>query len=182
MRIEDVMPSTSPDERAEDQNVPPGMQEAQPQEQEAYEKVVLAGMKILYDDKTRDKVLAMVKQSKDDPARAMAMAAQTLILQMDEQSGGTIPQEIILPAAAEILEHLAELVNESGLAQVDETVLGDAGQQLLMGLAQAYDVSPEEVQELLASVPPEQVEGMVQQQSGYAAARQQREQQAMGGA
>ena len=170
MRIEDLMASASPEKAAESQepnDVPPGMTRAEPAEQSAYEKVVLAGMKIMYDDKTRDKVLAPLKLNRDTPAKALAAVAQTLITQIDEQSKGTLPETVILPAAGEILEHLAELAQKSGVLKVDEVVLGKAGQIMVLSLAKHYGATEEDAERLLASVPPDQIQGMVEQQAQY---------------
>ena len=179
MRIEDVMKSTNPDETDQEPGETlPGTEQATPEEQQAYEKVVLAGMSVLYDDKTRDKVLTAIKSGGDDPAKALAKMAQMIITQLDEKSKGTIPETVLLPAAAEILEHTAELAQVAGIAQVDDATLGQAGQHLVWALGEQYGVDEEELMALVESLKPEQIRSMVEQQSKYAPQEPQQPQEA----
>lgn len=134
--------------------------------QEAYERVVLAASDVLYSEETMPDVLNLLKS--DDPAKAIADATVMLIGQLDEQSGGTIPEDVIIPAAAEIAELIAELGQAKGLFQVDEQVLGRAGQHLLIGMAELYgEPTDEEMQDILNSVGEEERQQMVQQQSQF---------------
>jgi hypothetical protein len=135
-----------------------------PQEQQAYEKVVLAGMKVLYDKSTHAGIVNMLRSG--DPAEAIANVVTTVMAQLDKKSGGKIPETVILPAAAEILEDTAQLAGKIGI-QVDERVTGQAMQRMVMGLAEEYGVTPEEVQEIMQAIPKEEVQKMVQQQSGF---------------
>jgi hypothetical protein len=169
MRISDVMAKNTPDDAgAEREQLPAWQSKPEKEEQSAYERVVLAGMKIIYRDKVADQIVTALRSVKADPARALASVAQTIILQIDKASKGTLPETVIIPAAAEILEHIAELVNTAGAVKVDDALLSRAGQHLLLGLAQEYGVEPEEVQALLDSVPPEKAKEYVTQQQAYA--------------
>jgi hypothetical protein len=168
MKIEDVMNSTAPGEQGGDADVPPGMEEVSADEQVAYEKVVLAGMRILYGDSTRERVLKSIEAQADMPAQAMGTVITMIMVQMDEKSGGMIPEEVILPAAAELLEHLGELVDAAKVATVDQDVLGQAAQFMLMGMAEQYDFDPDEVKAVLDGVPPNVIEKIVAEQGGYA--------------
>ena len=169
MRISDVMAKNTPDDAgAEREQLPAWQSKPEKEEQSAYERVVLAGTKIIYRDKVADQIVTALRSVKADPARALASVAQTIILQIDKASKGTLPETVIIPAAAEILEHIAELVNTAGAVKVDDALLSRAGQHLLLGLAQEYGVEPEEVQALLDSVPPEKAKEYVTQQQAYA--------------
>ena len=52
--------------------------------------------------------------------------------------------------------------------QVDETVLAQATQQMVLALGEEYGVEPEEVQALMDSMDPAEVEGMVASQDQIA--------------
>lgn len=170
MRIADVMRKNSPGEDGlEESQVPEWQSKPDPEEQSAYERVVLAGMKIIYTKKVGDQIVTAMRSVKGDAARALATLAQTIILQVDKASNGTLPETVIIPAAAELLEHIAELVDAGG-TPVDDALLQRAGQQLVMGLAQEYGVEPEEVQALLNSIPKEKTQEFVTAQQKYAEA------------
>ena len=187
MKIQDVMGSGAPEEAMQQepvpmaqgaaqqgpvQQAPPGQQaggdQATPEEQEAYERVVLAASEVLYEPKTSKPILESLKASADDPAQAIGQVAVMIIQQLDDKSNGTIPEVVIAQAAAEIAEMVAELGHSKGLFEVDEAVINRAGQVMLMGLAEAYDIDPEEIRALMESMDPAEVEQMRAQQDSYA--------------
>lgn len=164
MRIDNVMASPEDIETT----LPKGASEATPEEQEAYERVVMAGMKALYDPGSHEQMMALLEKGAADPAKALASVAQTIIGTLDDQSKGTIPETVIIPAAVEILEHTGELADAASLFPVDEAVLNRAGQELLIGLGEQYGVGPEEIQDLLSSFPESSLNEMAEQQNRYA--------------
>lgn len=142
-------------------------QEATPEEQQAYEKVILAASEVLYDPKTSPKVIQMLQAGAEQPDKAIANAAVLVMTQLDDQSGGTIPEEVILPAATEVAELVAELGQKQGIFQVDDAVLKKAGHAMLMSLAEQYEIDPAELQPLLESMPKEELDRMYQEQNVY---------------
>lgn len=142
------------------------------QEQSAYEKVVLSGMKIMYDNATHNGIMQMLTSGKADPAKAMANTVSMIIIQLDKKSGGKIPGVVILPAATELLGEVAQLAGKSKLFQVDERIANQAMQQLLMSLAQEYGMPPETIKSILQSTPKDQIQQIVTQQSQFAAPNQ----------
>lgn len=133
-----------------------------PEMQQIFERVVLAGMSVLYSEKTHAGIVNMLRSG--DPAEAIANVVTTVMVQLDKKSNGQIPETVILPASADILADVVELAKRIGI-QVDENVIGKAMQQVIMSLAEEYGVAPEDVQELVQSVPQDQIQQMVQQQS-----------------
>jgi hypothetical protein len=136
-----------------------------PQEQNAYERVVMAGMKVLYDNSTHPGIMNMLTKSASDPAKALADTVSMIMLQLDKKSGGKIPEMVILPAAAELLGDVAELASKAGVFTVDENTATKAMQLMVMSLAENYGVQPEDVQALMQSFPPDEIKGMVAKQS-----------------
>jgi len=143
-----------------------GGEQVNPQQQNAYDRVVLAGLKIFYDQSTHAGIVNMLRNG--EPSEALANTMTNIMLQLDQKSGGKIPEEVILPAAAELLDELAQLAGKSGVFQPDERILGNAMQRMVMSLAEQYGATPEEVQQLMQSVPKEEVQKMVSQQAQYA--------------
>tara|TARA_R110002096_G_C14661910_1_gene728359 strand:+ start:44281 stop:44895 length:615 start_codon:yes stop_codon:yes gene_type:complete len=146
-----------------------GSEQATAEEQDAYEKVVLAGDKIIFGDtKAREAVVKQLKVSAREPAKALADATALLVIQLDEQAGKSVPEAVILPAAIELLEHMAELADSLQLFQMDDAVVNRAGQIMVGNLGEAYGMQPEDMQAMVDSVPPEVAKQIVDEQSNYA--------------
>lgn len=168
-----ALPMGQPDPAAaappqQGQTGPAGMSGAEAGEQDAYDKVVLAGIQVMNTDPIHEQIMGMVAdESSGEPAKRLARAASTVVSKLDEDSKGTLPEIVILPAAAEILEHVAEFANSSGALKVDENMMGKAGQFLLTDMADVYGISDADIQEVMAGVTPEMAEEVVKQQSAY---------------
>lgn len=198
MKISDVMPTDMPPQQGgppqagqpqqapqqpQEAAPPEGEEQAQggdqatPEEQEAIDKVVMAAMKVIHDDdNTHAQVMQMLKTGADSPAETLAEVTKTIMLQLDEKSGGTIPEVAIFPAAEQILELVGELAEASGLMQIDEATSVKAQQLMILGVADAYGVDPEELSGLMGSVSPEEMNAMVAQQDEYARSGQAQQQ------
>lgn len=137
--------------------------EATPQEQEAYERVVMAGMKVLYDESTHPAVMKMLAGG-EAPEKDISDTVVMVMLQLDKKSGGKIPQVVIIPAAVELTSLAAELGTQAGIFQADDRIVARAVQMVMIGLGQEYGVDPAEVQEVINSLDPETVRKMVDEQ------------------
>ena len=158
-----------------------GLPQADPKSQEHYEQVVLAGMEIIYADETHPQILTMLQQGADAPAQILAQAASLIVTQIDEQAGGQVPENVILPAASEILFYLVELAVSAGLFEVNEQVIAEAQQLLAMQLAQHYGVPPEVVEQHIPGAGAVmQAQGGSQPQSGQQPQPQAMQQQPAG--
>lgn len=145
----------------------PGGDQATPEEQKAKDQVVMAGTQVLY-EKDHDKIVDMLKQAQDKPD-IIAQIAVMIIVGLDEKSGDTIPEDVILPAAAELTEQVAVMAQETGAFEVTEAMLGKAGQIMMVKMAEEYGPpNDEEIQGFMAGVSPEDMESMNAQQDGYA--------------
>lgn len=140
-----------------------------PEEQEAYERTVLSGIKALTAPESNPQIMEMLA-GEGEPAQKLASVTNAIISQLDEQSGGTIPEVVIMPAAGEILENVVEFANESGVMAVDANVQNQATQHLIMELANTYDISPEDLQELSAGMSEDELGGIVKEQGAIAGA------------
>jgi len=148
-----------------------GSVQATAAEQKNYEKVILAATKAIYDESTHDGIMQMLQGG--EPAESLAKVTTTIMLELDRKSGGKIPEDVILPASAEVLELVAELAQESGTFPVDEAVTGKAMQMVVMELAEQYGINPEELNDVVNSISKEELGPMVQQQAGFAGQGQQ---------
>ena len=147
----------------------PGSEAATPQEQEAKDQIVTAGQTVLFQDgEAKDGVIRQLKAGADNPPQAIADVVRNIIGALDAQSGNTIPQVVVLPAAAELVGEVAEVAKAHGeLFDVDQRILGQATQLTVAGLAEDYGVDPNEIKEMLDSIPQEQMQAIAQEQSQY---------------
>ena len=141
-----------------------------PEEQQAYDQVVAAGSEVLHGDSTHEGIMEMLKTGADNPGDALAEVAMTVLSQLDEQSGGKIPEGVLIPAADDILSQAGELAAAAGLFPWDDQVKQSAAQNLWKKAGEKYDFDPAEIQELIASMDQGEVENIRAEQEQIAMA------------
>lgn len=137
-----------------------GGNQASPQDQEAYTRVVLAASKIIYDDASHQQIMQAL-QGGAQPAEALANVASSIMIEMDKKSGGKIPEDVIVPATMEILDELGMLADKAGLFPVDEQVMAAAAQQTVLKLSQQYGIDQAQMQSMIESMDPAKVKELV---------------------
>lgn len=142
--------------------------EPTPEEQQTYEKVVLAGIKVLTD--VSDQVLQMLQSGADNPPQSLADTTWTIMSAIDEKSGGNIDVGVLVAAGSEVMQNVGEFANEAGIFQVDEKVLNQGWQIIMQKLSDEYGIDwGAETGEAMQGMDPQELQGIVQQQQGYAA-------------
>ena len=127
---------------------------ATPEEQAAYDQVVLAGLRTLYmkGDKagegTHEQVMEMIRAGANPP-QTVARITSIIIKEIDQQMNNAIPESVILPAAMEIMDAVAEMAAAAGAFDLDANAAEIAVDILVTDLAEAYNVSIDEVRALL---------------------------------
>ena len=82
-----------------------------PELQEAYERVVLAGMKMLF-DKNTNKLAVKQLQSMEGPlSERLGKSVAGLLAELFRQSNKTMPPQVIIPAGVELLMQAADFHN-----------------------------------------------------------------------
>jgi len=87
----------------------------------AYVRIVMAGKKIMYSEKSTE----MVKTELNRPApidQKLAHAATGMILMMDKESKGTMPQDAAVLAGACLLLEMVDLVLKIGMPVTEQDV------------------------------------------------------------
>lgn len=143
-----------------------------PEMQEAVDRVVAAGGKIIYSDEGGATITEGLQAGASDPAQAVAKETFTLMLSLDEKSKGTIPEEAIIPAGMKLLTLVAELGETSGAITVDPNTVPQAMQHLVAMAIEAGIIDPAAIEEMIASMDPADVEAMVAEQDQIANAGQ----------
>lgn len=130
-------------------------------EQQEYERMVLAGVNVISDETMSQNILNMLQQMQQTPEEGLAEATAFIVGQIDSQ--GDFPETVILKASEEILENVAELANSAKVYQVDEELLQSAGDLLELKLADMYGVDPQdpEFQEMIQNTDEKEMQSMV---------------------
>ena len=144
-----------------------GEEQATPEEQDAFERVEVAAIEMLYNEKTNKQFVEILKKGASTPAKSVARVAMQIFSMIDQKSDGQIPVAVVLQGAVQVLAVVVEMVEKMGIFEVGEDVLGRAVQEVVMKVAELYDMDQEEVQELMAEFQGQQ-QGMVAQQEQYA--------------
>ena len=96
-----------------------------PQLQEAYERVVLAGMKVMFSKET-NKLLLDELDGEGDTAEKLGRGIAGLMLMLFKESNQTMPPAVIIPAGMELMMQAVDFVRRAGLAEVTNKDIGDA--------------------------------------------------------
>lgn len=117
-----------------------------PELREPYERVVLAGYKVLFSDETHDAIVDQL--AGDGPIAQRVGEGITRILGMlFTESNGTIPPEVIVPAGIELTVAASDFLIKGGLEDMQPRDVGDAVGIMIQTVMQKFDVKPENVQE-----------------------------------
>lgn len=119
-----------------------------PDLREAFERVVLAGMQVLYSEETQD--LVRQELGRDVPVwRKLAESIAGLMGILQQQSTGQMPQEVIIPAAIELVHEAAAFVAESGMEQVSDEDLKQAAQYVVVLLMRGMGADDNQIGQVL---------------------------------
>ncbi|MFA7269947.1 MAG: hypothetical protein WC073_11430 [Sterolibacterium sp.] len=108
------------------------------QDQAEAEKIVLAGMKIMYDKNVFPKFIAGFKQGDISLSDMLASQAAGLIKIIDDQSKGSIPKKIIVPAATMLMIEMVDFLTKAKMAKPTKQDISDALKKLTMIILKVY--------------------------------------------
>lgn len=119
------------------ENVPPSMREA-------YDKVVDAGMKIMFDKSTHHLMQEQMaaEGAMDDK---LAEGVANLMTMLIQNSSGAFPQQLIIPAGIELLLHAADFAAQGPGEAIDANTMGSAIQKFIFQLFEGSGVNPEQL-------------------------------------
>jgi hypothetical protein len=127
-----------------------------PEQADAVQRIVAAGMKLMYSPAMREELQAEVTREGPAPQK-MAQGVVGLLLTMDKQSKGGLPVAAIFPAAIELLGEAAEILTAANQPVTQEDY-NEAVRMTIVLIAQALGAKdPQQVMDGLAQgMPPEQ--------------------------
>ena len=139
-----------------------------PQMQKAYERIVQAGLKLMFDPRTREQTMQMM-MAEGDPVQKIAQGVGSVMVALFQQSNGTMPQELIIPAAVELVAHVVEVAQQAG-ASITPEQYGAAVEQTIAFIGQKFGVNldGQQPQPEQAMQPTQQPAGLVGMAQGAA--------------
>lgn len=122
-------------------NVPPELQEA-------YERVVLAGMKIMFSEKGNK--LVMDQLDEEGPiADKLGKGVAGLLLMLYKQSNQSLPLEVVIPAGVKLVGEAADFAMRASDQEITKADIGKAMEIMIMVLLQKFGVDPEQFDAML---------------------------------
>jgi|TARA_R110000868_G_scaffold146174_1_gene366901 hypothetical protein len=98
-----------------------------PELQNAYERVVLAGMKIMFSEKTNQLVMKQM-QGEGPVSERLGIGIAGLLATLFKESNKTMPPAVIIPAGVYLLAQAADFLKQSQIENIDDKAIGDAMQ------------------------------------------------------
>lgn len=110
--------------------------------QEAFARVVQAGMKIMFSEDTHD-IMIQELQKEGDISENIGNGIAALMSLLYEKSNGTMPQEVIIPAGIYLLSKGAEFIEEVTGQDITPNIISEATDILVEKLVGAAGVPPD---------------------------------------
>ena len=114
-----------------------------PQLQEAYQKLVAAGMTAMFSKESNKAAVDTLMRGKGSVAERLGQGIAGLLGMIVKSSNNTLPPQILIPAGVELLIQAADFLRKSGLAPINNKAIGDALDVMVTSVLQAgkLDVS-----------------------------------------
>lgn len=122
-------------------DIPPDMQEA-------FERVVLAGMKVMFSKETHKMVLKAIN-GQGPMGQRLGMNVAGLVLLLFKESNNTMPPQILIPAGMELLMQAADFMKKTKTGKIDNAVIGEAMQVMVDTILQKFGSSPDKIVSLV---------------------------------
>lgn len=113
----------------------------------AYERIVAAGKKILYSEQMQPQIDELIK-APGDMGQKIGQGVVGLIALLLDQSNGTLPPQLIIPAATELVAEVGDFLKQSGM-KVSDADISEGMASMVELLMEKAGVSPEQLPELL---------------------------------
>lgn len=152
----DAEDDISPQQVRKDMRLPPELQQA-------YERVVVAGMKMMFSKETNKYML----QQLDAPgsmAEKLGNGVAELMLALFMQSNKTMPPQVIIPAGTELVVQAADFIKKAGLAKVTNRDIGDGIQIMMATVFKAFGIDPNKLFQKIGQFDPNQIPDILNQQ------------------
>lgn len=138
-----------------------------PELQEAYERVVIAGMKIMF-SKESHRLMLKEMQKGGPVADRLGKSVAGLMLIMIKESNNTMPPQVIIPAGLELMMQAVDFMRQTGIQKVTNQDIGDAMQVFINTIFEKFGVDPARFEQMVNSYDNTAVDAAAQQMGGAA--------------
>lgn len=115
---------------------------------DAYDRVVTAGMKMLYSPENAQMMQEIIGNDELPVANKLGEGIANLLVMMDNTGNGTIPKEIMVPAGVALMFEAADYLFEIGV-EITENDLGQALELLIKGVFVGYGIDPAKMDKII---------------------------------
>lgn len=133
-----------------------------PELQEAYDRVVLAGMKVMF-TKSSHKLMLKELQKPGPVGQKLGQGIAGLMLILVKESNNSIPPAVLIPAGIQLMMQAVDFMRQTGMEKVTNQDIGDGMELMIMTLMEKFGASPEKVQQMLNQFDNQNVQAAAQQ-------------------
>ena len=119
-----------------------------PELQEAYERVVIAGMKVMF-SKESHKLMLDELQKEGPMGQKLGTGIAGLMLLLVKESNGTLPPEVIIPAGINLLTRAADFIRKSKIEKITNGDIGEAMEVFISTILEKFGVDPAKMADML---------------------------------
>lgn len=119
----------------------------QPNMRQAYMRVVMAGKKVMYSPQMQGQVVELLK-GPGSMGHKLGQGVVALMGILMEQSQNTLPPQLIIPAATELVAEAADFLRKAG-AKVSDNDIAEGIADMIATVMQRAGISPEQLPDLM---------------------------------
>lgn len=119
-----------------------------PELQDAYERVVLAGMKVMFSKETHRLMLKEI-EGEGPIAERLGRGIAGLVLALVMKANYTLPPEVLVPAGLELMMQAVDFLRKTGAANVTDSEIGEAFQVFMRVLFEKFGVDSAQIEQLV---------------------------------
>ena len=116
--------------------------------QEAYERVVVAGMKIMFSKESHRTMLAEI-QRPGPMGQRLGKGVAGLMLLMIKESNNTMPPAVIIPAGVKLLMEVVDFLRKTGMADPTNEEIGQGIEIFVSTILQQFGTDPKKLESAL---------------------------------
>lgn len=130
--------------------------------QNAFQRIVTGGLKIMYDPKTHEMVSNQLNQE-GDPSDVAGEGVAKLIGLLYKESKGTMPIKAAIPAAQILLCEGLDFMEKAGRIELNNDTIAKATQDMIGYLLQLFGFKQEQIAEYMKAGAQQQGQGATEQ-------------------
>lgn len=117
--------------------------------QEAFARVIKAGMKVMFSEQTHDLMMEQLSQDGDMP-KVIGEGIGGLMLMLYQKSNQTMPGEVIVPAGIYLLAEGADFLEKIMGEEMPPDIIGDAVEVMLDLMMEKFGINPDQFKQAVA--------------------------------